>query len=100
MTSIVEDLLLLARSDSGAIELERVPVDLGDVVADGASALAKPAADRGVRIERRPRAGRRDRRSGPPAAAGDDPRRQRHPAQPDGRRASGSACARTRPGPR
>ncbi len=51
MTAIVEDLLLLARSDSGAIELERVPVDLGDVVTDGASALAKPAADRGVRVE-------------------------------------------------
>jgi len=51
MTSMVEDLLLLARSDSGAIELERMPVDLGDVVADGASALAKPAAGRGVRVE-------------------------------------------------
>ena len=51
MTSIVEDLLLLARSDSGAIELERLPVDLGDVAADGASALAKPAASRGVRVE-------------------------------------------------
>ena len=51
MTSIVEDLLLLARSDSGAIELEHVPVDLGDVVADGATALAKPAAGRGVRVD-------------------------------------------------
>jgi signal transduction histidine kinase len=51
MTSIVEDLLLLARSDSGAIELERIPLDLGDVAADGASALAKPATDRGVRVE-------------------------------------------------
>ncbi len=51
MTSIVEDLLLLARSDSGAIELEHLPVDLGDVAADGASALAKPAANRGVRVE-------------------------------------------------
>jgi signal transduction histidine kinase len=51
MTAIVEDLLLLARSDSGAIELERMPVDLGDVAADGASALAKPAANRGVRVE-------------------------------------------------
>ena len=50
MTSIVEDLLLLARSDSGAIALERVPVDLGDVAADGASALGKPATDRGVRV--------------------------------------------------
>jgi signal transduction histidine kinase len=51
MTSIVEDLLLLARSDSGAVELERVPLDLGDVAADGASALSKPATDRGVRVE-------------------------------------------------
>ncbi len=51
MTAIVEDLLLLARSDSGAIELERMPVDLGDVAADGASALAKPAANRGVQVE-------------------------------------------------
>jgi signal transduction histidine kinase len=51
MTSIVEDLLLLARSDSGAVELERVSMDLGDVAADGASALKKPATDRGVRVE-------------------------------------------------
>lgn len=51
MTSIVEDLLLLARSDSGAVELDRVPLDLGDVAADGASALSKPATDRGVRVE-------------------------------------------------
>jgi len=51
MTAIVEDLLLLARSDSGAVELERVPLDLGDVAADGASALSKPATDRGVRVE-------------------------------------------------
>lgn len=51
MTSIVEDLLLLARSDSGAVELERVPLDLGDIAADGASALSKPATNRGVRVE-------------------------------------------------
>ena len=51
MTAIVEDLLLLARSDSGAVELERVPIDLGDVAADGASALSKPATDRGIRVE-------------------------------------------------
>ena len=50
MTAIVEDLLLLARSDSGAIQLERLPVDVGDVVVDGASAMAKPAADRGVTV--------------------------------------------------
>ncbi len=51
MTSIVEDLLLLARSDSGAVALERLPVDLGDVAADAASALAKPAGDRGVAVQ-------------------------------------------------
>jgi len=51
MTAMVEDLLLLARSDSGAVALERVPVDLGDIAADGASAMAKPATDRGVRVE-------------------------------------------------
>ena len=50
MTAIVEDLLLLARSDSGAIQLDHVPVDLSDVVVDGASAMAKPAADRGVSV--------------------------------------------------
>jgi len=50
MTAIVEDLLLLARSDSGAVALERIPVDLGDVAADGASAMGKPATDRGVHV--------------------------------------------------
>ena len=50
LTAIVEDLLLLARSDSGAVALEHVPVDLGDVAADGASAMGKPATDRGVRV--------------------------------------------------
>ena len=48
LTSLVEDLLLLARSDSGAIRLTRSPVDLGDVAADGTGALAKLAADRGI----------------------------------------------------
>ena len=67
MTSIVEDLLLLARSDSGAVELERVPVDLGDVAADGASALGKPATDRGVRVEVDPQ----------PAVVSGDPARLR-----------------------
>ena len=50
MTSMVEDLLILARSDSGAVALEHVPIDLGDVAADGASALGKPATRRGVRV--------------------------------------------------
>ena len=50
LTSLVEDLLLLARSDSGAITLTRLPVDLGDIAADGAGALATTAADRGVTL--------------------------------------------------
>jgi signal transduction histidine kinase len=50
LTSLVEDLLLLARSDSGAIRLTRTPVDLGDVAADGTGALAKLAADRGIAL--------------------------------------------------
>ena len=50
LTSLVDDLLLLARSDSGAVALAREPVDLGDVAASAASSLAKPATDRGVRV--------------------------------------------------
>ena len=50
MTAIVEDLLLLARSDSGAVQLEHLPVDLSDVVVEGASSMTKPAEDRGVSI--------------------------------------------------
>lgn len=50
LTALVDDLLLLARSESGAITLERLPVDLGDVAADGAGALATVAADRGIRL--------------------------------------------------
>ena len=51
LTGLVDDLLLLARSDSGAVALERVPIQLDDVAAEAAAALAKPAADAGVRIE-------------------------------------------------
>jgi two-component system sensor histidine kinase CiaH len=67
MTAIVEDLLLLARSDSGAVALEHIPVDLGDVAADGASAMGKPATDRGVRVEVDPQ----------PAVVAGDPARLR-----------------------
>ncbi len=50
LTALVDDLLLLARSDSGAVPLERLPVDLGDVAADAASSLVMPAERRGVRV--------------------------------------------------
>ncbi len=96
MTSIVEDLLLLARSDSGAIALERLPVDLGDVAADGASALAKTAEDRGVTIEVDPQPSGRPGRLGSTSPARGDPGRQRHPAQPgrwaDRRHGPGRCC--------
>ena len=50
LTRLVEDLLLLARTDSGAVPLEILPVDLGDVAADAASSLVSAAGQRGVRI--------------------------------------------------
>ena len=65
LTGLVEDLLLLARSDSGAISLERVPLHLDDVAADAAAALAQPADAAGVRIEVDPE---------PTAAVGDPAR--------------------------
>jgi len=51
LTTLVDDLLLLARSDSGAITLERVPLHLDDVATDAAAALAQPASNAGVRLE-------------------------------------------------
>ena len=50
LTSLVDDLLLLARSDSGAVPLARLPLDLGDVAADAASSLAKPAGAKEVHV--------------------------------------------------
>jgi len=50
LTSMVEDLLLLARSDSGAVTLERVPLQLDDVATEATAALSAPAAARGVRL--------------------------------------------------
>jgi signal transduction histidine kinase len=50
MTSLVDDLLLLARSDSGAVALTRQVLDLGDVAAAAASSMAKPAGAKDVRV--------------------------------------------------
>ena len=50
LTALVDDLLLLARSDSGAISLDRRPIDLGDVATDAASSLAKPAEAKSIRV--------------------------------------------------
>ncbi len=51
LTSLVDDLLLLARSDSGAVALERMPLDMGDVAFEAAGALGRMAEDRGVHVE-------------------------------------------------
>jgi two-component system, OmpR family, sensor histidine kinase CiaH len=50
MASLVDDLLLLARSDSGAVPLARQPLDLGDVAAAAASSMAKPAGAKDVKV--------------------------------------------------
>ncbi len=50
LTALVEDLLLLARSDSGAVELAREPVDLADVATDATGALAPLAAASDVAV--------------------------------------------------
>jgi two-component system sensor histidine kinase CiaH len=50
LTAMVEDLLLLARSDSGAMTLEQLPLELDDVAADAASGLRTAAEARRVRI--------------------------------------------------
>jgi signal transduction histidine kinase len=51
LARLVDELLLLARSDSGAVSLEKLPVDLGDVAADAASSLVGPARERAVTIQ-------------------------------------------------
>jgi signal transduction histidine kinase len=50
LTGLVDDLLLLARSDSGVIELERSPVDLADAAGETLSRLRAPAEARGVQL--------------------------------------------------
>ena len=51
LTGLVEDLLVLARTDSGAIELDRSPTDLGEVTLDAAGGLASVAREVGVDIQ-------------------------------------------------
>ncbi len=50
LTAMVDDLLLLARSDSGAVAVDRVTVDLGDLASEAASSLVKIAQDHGAAI--------------------------------------------------
>jgi signal transduction histidine kinase len=51
MTTVVEDLLLLARTDSGVVELELGPTDLAEVVLDVVPSMETMAASRGTALE-------------------------------------------------
>jgi signal transduction histidine kinase len=55
LTALVDDLLLLARTDSGALELDRVPLDLGDLAAEAVGTLTPLAASKGVSLVADPR---------------------------------------------
>lgn len=48
--ALVGDLLLLARTDSGTIDVELLPLDLADTAAEALSSLSNLAAARGVRL--------------------------------------------------
>jgi signal transduction histidine kinase len=50
MTSLVEQLLLLARTDSDALELEMGPADLADEAADALEAFTPVAQGKGVQL--------------------------------------------------
>jgi two-component system sensor histidine kinase CiaH len=58
LTELVDALLLLARADSGTIELDRQPLDLADVTTTALEPLAGIAASHGVtlRLDARPTA--------------------------------------------
>jgi two-component system sensor histidine kinase CiaH len=50
LTSLVDDLLLLARADADAVELSRGPQDLGELSADALAGFATLAEQRGIRL--------------------------------------------------
>jgi heavy metal sensor kinase len=53
MTQLVEDLLFLARGDSGAVEIPRAPMDLQALLTDTVSEIRALAEERGIRLESR-----------------------------------------------
>ena len=50
LTALVEDMLLLARTDSGVVQVERMPMDLADVAAEVAGSLTTLGQERGVSV--------------------------------------------------
>ena len=49
--ALVDDLLLLARTDSGTLDLALAPTDLGEIALDASTGVATIAAERDVRVE-------------------------------------------------
>jgi signal transduction histidine kinase len=52
LSALVDDLFLLARIEAGRVDLDRVPLDLSELVDEAVEALAPAAASHGVTIER------------------------------------------------
>src|ERR1035437_4714093 len=50
LTALVEDMLLLARPDSGVMQLDRMPLDLADITVEASSNLAALGQERGVSV--------------------------------------------------
>ena len=50
LTALVDDMLLLARTDSGVVQVERMPMDLADVAVEAASTLSPLGDERGVGV--------------------------------------------------
>ncbi len=68
LTALVDDLFLLARIESGRLDLERVPLDLSELVDEAVEALTPAATTRRVSIERDD--AQRVRVAGSPSALG------------------------------
>lgn len=50
VAALVDDLLLLARTDSGAVELEHLPLDLADVAEESVASLGPLATERSISL--------------------------------------------------
>ena len=50
LTALVDDMLLLARTDSGVVQVECMPMDLADVAVEAASTLSTLGDERGVGV--------------------------------------------------
>jgi signal transduction histidine kinase len=51
LTGLVDDLLLLARTDSGAVEIDRTPVDFAEVALEAVEGLAGVTRSKAARVE-------------------------------------------------